>query len=152
MLLITISISHIVLNSDVNTFLYYISSIKLFLCEVVVAASCLLSSEKQYWNTAWRRHDFVDEFIPVSGNALKCSNAITSIDTDIFSSYYFDCIWWIKLATNLSSYSRWHRTSWNYWRHLNSVWGESPQQFSQYLYMCNVKRQLLILWNIETCM
>ena len=37
--------SHIVINVDVSTFFY--SSIKRFLCEVVVAESCLLSSDKK---------------------------------------------------------------------------------------------------------
>ena len=38
--------SHIVLNVDVSTFCYFSSSIKSFLCAVLVAASCLLSFEK----------------------------------------------------------------------------------------------------------
>ena len=53
------------------------------MCEVVVAAYCLLPPEKKR-NTACRGHAFVDDFIYVYGNALKCSNAIISIDTDLF--------------------------------------------------------------------
>ena len=58
--------------------------IKRLLCEVVVAASCLLSSDKKELNTAWRGHGFVDEFISVCFNTMKCSNAITYIDADLF--------------------------------------------------------------------
>ena len=54
------------------------------MCELVVALSCLLSSDKKEWNTAWLGNGFVDEFISVCGNSLKCSSAIPSIDTDIF--------------------------------------------------------------------
>ena len=76
--------SHIELNVYVSTFGYSNSSIKCFLCAAVVAVSYLLSYDKKKCNTAWRGHGFVDEFISVCGNALRCSNAITSIDTDIF--------------------------------------------------------------------
>ena len=58
--------------------------IKRFLCAVVVSESCLLLSDKRDWNNAWCGHDFADEFITNLVNALKCSNAIPSIDTDIF--------------------------------------------------------------------
>ena len=39
--------SHILLNDEVNNFLSFKSSRKCFLCEVVVASSCLLSSDKK---------------------------------------------------------------------------------------------------------
>ena len=77
--------SHIVLNDDANNFLYFNSWIKHLLCEVVVAEYFLLSYDKKEWNTAWYGHDFVDEFIPGLVNVLKCSSAIPSIDTDIFT-------------------------------------------------------------------
>ena len=54
------------------------------MCAVVVAESCLLSSDEKYWNAAWRWRDGVVVLIYAFGNALKCSNAIPSIDTDIF--------------------------------------------------------------------
>ena len=60
-------------------------SIKRLMCAVVVAEYCLLSSDKKERNTAWSGHSFVDEFISVCGNAVKCSNEIPSIDTDLFS-------------------------------------------------------------------
>ena len=70
---------------------------------VVVAASCLLSSEKNQWNTAWRGHDFLDEFLSVCGNVLKGSSEIPPIEIDLFTPYYYDCIWWEKLETTLSA-------------------------------------------------
>ena len=54
------------------------------MCAVVVAASCLLSSDKKEWNTAWSWRDIVDDLRSAFGNALKYFNAIPSIDTDIF--------------------------------------------------------------------
>ena len=45
-----------------------------------IGGSILFAITKQkYWYNVWRENDFVDEFIPVSGNALKCYNAIYSI-------------------------------------------------------------------------
>ena len=38
--------SHIVPNADVNNFILFYSSVKGFLCAVVLAAYCLLSSDK----------------------------------------------------------------------------------------------------------
>ena len=51
--------THIVLSVDVSTFFPFNSSIKHLLCAVVVAAYCLLSSDKKGWNTAWRGHCFL---------------------------------------------------------------------------------------------
>ena len=39
--------SHIVLNDVVNPFLFLINDINRLLCDVVVVASCLLSSDKK---------------------------------------------------------------------------------------------------------
>ena len=73
------------------------------MCAVVVAASCLLSSDKKEWNTAWCWRDSVDELISACGTELKCLNAIPSIDTDIFPPYYCDFILLAKIETTLSS-------------------------------------------------
>ena len=54
------------------------------LCELLVEAYCLLSSEKKERNTECCGHGSVDEFISICGNALKFSNAVPSIYTDIF--------------------------------------------------------------------
>ena len=51
-------------------------------------ASFLLSSYIKEWNTAWRGHHFVDAFISVCGNALKCSSAISSIYMYLFTSSF----------------------------------------------------------------
>ena len=53
----------------------------------------------------------VDELISDFGAALKCSNAIPSIDTYLFPPYYSDLILLEKLATTLSEYSRRQSTS-----------------------------------------
>ena len=63
------------------------------MCEVSVAISCLLSSDKKGWNTSCCGHGFVDEFIYICVNVLKCSNAIPSIETDIIPLYYYHCIY-----------------------------------------------------------
>ena len=54
------------------------------MCEVVVAASCLLSSDKNELNTVCHGHGSVDEFIYVCGNELNFSNIIPSIDIYLF--------------------------------------------------------------------
>ena len=77
-------LSHIVLNDVVNNFFSLINEIKRSMCAVVVTAYYFLSSYKKEWNTAWRWRDGVVELISAFDNALKISNAITSIDTDIF--------------------------------------------------------------------
>ena len=43
----------------------------------------------------------VVEFISVFGTALKFSNAIPSIETYLFTPYYYDCILLANIATNL---------------------------------------------------
>ena len=51
---------------------------------VLVAESYLLSSDKKEWNTEWGSCDSVFGLISVFGTALKSSNEITSIETDLF--------------------------------------------------------------------
>ena len=75
---------HIVLNDIVNTCLFLNNGINRLLCAVVVAEYCLLSSDKKERNTACRGRESVDELIYACGAALKCSNAISYIDTDLF--------------------------------------------------------------------
>ena len=67
---------HIVLNVDIGTFCSFNISIKCLICAVVVTASFLLSSEKKELNTAWIGHSFLNEYIYVCGNALKCTSTI----------------------------------------------------------------------------
>ena len=93
--------SYIVLNYEISLFLFFNNSIKLLIYAVLVVASCLLLSDKKQWNTACHGHGFVDEFIYFCVNPLKFSNIIPSIDTDIFPSEYYDCIWLEKLAITL---------------------------------------------------
>ena len=76
--------SHILLNDVVNTFLFFRNEINCLLCDVVVTAYFLLFSDQKEWPTAWRWCNIVDDLISTFGAALKCSNAIPSIDTDIF--------------------------------------------------------------------
>ena len=71
------------------------------MCAVVAAAYCLLSSNKKGLNNACCGHGFVDEFIYVCGNALKYSNVISSIDTDLFPPLYYDFILLAKIETTL---------------------------------------------------
>ena len=61
---------------------------KRLMCAVVVAASFLLSSDKNKIKYPWRGHDFVVALFTVCGDVLKCSNVIPSIDKDIFPLYY----------------------------------------------------------------
>ena len=75
--------SHIVLNDVVNTFSFLSNDINRLLCAVVVAESYLLSSNKKEWNTACRGHGNKYELISDCGAALKFSNAIPYIDTDL---------------------------------------------------------------------
>ena len=77
--------SHIVINDIVNNCLFLSNDINLLLCAVVVAASCLLSSDKKELNTAYRGRESVDELVFACGAALKCFNAIPSIYIDLFS-------------------------------------------------------------------
>ena len=68
--------------------LYYLSlsrEIKHFLCAVIMAESCLISSDKREWNTAWRWRDGVVDLISAFGSELKCFNEIPYIETDIFT-------------------------------------------------------------------
>ena len=76
--------SNIVLNDVVNTFLFLRNDTNYLLCAVLVAASYLLSSDKKELNTAFRGRESVDELISACGAALKCSNLIPSIDTNLF--------------------------------------------------------------------
>ena len=85
--------SYIVLKDFINIFYSLSSEIKRLLCAVVVAASCLLSSDKKEWNTAWLWRDGIGVLMSAVGNALKVSNVIPSIYTDLFTPYYSDCIW-----------------------------------------------------------
>ena len=64
-------------------FLSLISEIKWLMCVVLVAESCLLSSDKKEWKNAWRWIDGVIELIYFYGNALKISDSIPYIDTYI---------------------------------------------------------------------
>ena len=76
--------SYILLNVEVSfflkqtnqTFAVYSSNVSIF----------FLSPDKKERNTVCCGHVFVDEFISVCGNALKGSNVIPSIDTDLFPS------------------------------------------------------------------
>ena len=77
--------SHIVLNDVFNTCLFLSNDINCLLCAVVVAASFLLSSDKKELNTSCRGCDGEVELISYCGAELKCSNAIPSIDTDLFT-------------------------------------------------------------------
>ena len=94
---------HIVLNDVFNNVYSLRNEIKHLLFALVVAASCLLFSDKIEWNTSWCWLDGVVELIPDFGNALKWSNEIPYIDTDTFQTYYYDCIWREKLANTLSA-------------------------------------------------
>ena len=80
--------SHIILNDVVNTRFFLSNDSNCLLCTVELAASCLLLSDKKELNTACHGRESVDELISAFGAALKCSNAIPSIDTDIFPPYY----------------------------------------------------------------
>ena len=73
------------------------------MCVVVVAASFFLKSDKKEWKSAWHWRDGVVKLISDFVNAIKGSNAIPSIYTDLFPPYYSDCIWWAKLATAISA-------------------------------------------------
>ena len=62
---------HIVFNDIFNTSLFLSNDINRLLCAVVVAASCLLSSDKKECNTAFRGRESVDELISACGAALN---------------------------------------------------------------------------------
>ena len=51
---------------------------------VLVAASYLALSDKQEWNAAWRLSDGIVELIFAFADILKCYNAITSIEANLF--------------------------------------------------------------------
>ena len=76
--------SYIVLNDVFNTCWFLSNDINRLLCAVVVAASCLVSSNKKERNTAFRGRESVDELISAYGAALKSSNVIPFIDRDLF--------------------------------------------------------------------
>ena len=71
--------SHIVLNDVVNPFLFLINDVNSLMCDVVVAASCLISSDKKELNNAWHCRDSVDDLLSAFGAALECSNTIPYI-------------------------------------------------------------------------
>ena len=80
----TISVFTYGLKYAVNIVLSLSSTMNCLLCAVVVPVSCLLSSNKKERNTSWRWRDGVSVLIQAFGNALKCSNVIPSIYTDLF--------------------------------------------------------------------
>ena len=74
-----------------------------FMCTSVVETSCLLPSEKNEQNTVWSEKLFDANNELGCCESLKWSNVMPSIDTDTFSTYYSDCIWWLKLDTTQST-------------------------------------------------
>ena len=60
------------------------------LCAAVVYASCLLSSNRKEWNTALKLKLYKEDYDVTWYVALKCSNAMPSIDTDLLTPYYSD--------------------------------------------------------------
>ena len=72
------------------------------LCAIVVAESCLMSSDKKERNTAQNVRNCGVVSIYVYIGALKLPNTMPSIDTYKFPPWYSDYIWYTKLATTIS--------------------------------------------------
>ena len=71
---------------------FFNNSMMRLMCAVVVTEYCLMSSDNNEWNTECRARacGVVTNYVFVG--ALKCSNEISSIDTDRLAPYYSDCI------------------------------------------------------------
>ena len=81
---------HIVLNDVVNIFFSLSNKIKRLLYAVVLSESCLLSSDKKYWNIAWSWRDgFAEQYI--------CASAMYLMS--VMSQFYSIIIDWGISAT-----------------------------------------------------